>query len=81
MTKKFTKAILAGEPIDLFNYGKHSRDFTYIDDIVEGLCLVLKKPPIVGLAANSPVEQVGLTSPTPYNIFNIGIIIIWPIFK
>ncbi len=40
----FTKKILAGEPIEVFNYGKHRRDFTYIDDIVEGVIRVLDKP-------------------------------------
>ncbi len=42
---KFTRAILAGEPIDVFNYGKHRRDFTYIDDIVEGVIRVLDQSP------------------------------------
>ncbi len=37
----FTRKILAGEPIDVFNYGKHRRDFTYVDDIVEGVVRVL----------------------------------------
>jgi UDP-glucuronate 4-epimerase len=41
----FTKNILAGKPIDVFNYGKHSRDFTYIDDIVEGVIRTLDKIP------------------------------------
>ena len=40
----FARQILAGKPIDLFNYGKHSRDFTYIDDIVEGILRVIDKP-------------------------------------
>ena len=41
---KFTKAILAGEPIQVFNHGRHQRDFTYIDDIVEGVVRVLDQP-------------------------------------
>ena len=41
---KFTKAILAGDPIQVFNYGKHRRDFTYIDDIVEGVICTLDPP-------------------------------------
>ena len=41
----FTKAILAGEPIKVFNHGKHKRSFTYIDDIVEGITRILDKPP------------------------------------
>ena len=44
----FTKAILAGEPIKVFNHGKHKRSFTYIDDIVEGITRILEKPPNVG---------------------------------
>jgi len=39
----FTKKILAGEPIDIFNHGKMKRDFTYIDDIVEGVSRVVKR--------------------------------------
>ena len=52
---KFTKAILANKPIQVFNYGKHRRDFTYIDDLVEGLIRVLDRP-----AAPNPngVEKV-----------------------
>ncbi len=42
--QKFTKAIIAGKPIQLFNYGNHQRDFTYIDDIVEGVIRILDKP-------------------------------------
>jgi UDP-glucuronate 4-epimerase len=43
---KFTKAILAGEPIQVLNLGKHRRDFTYLDDIVEGVIRVLDSPAI-----------------------------------
>ena len=42
---KFTKKILNGDEIEIFNYGKHTRDFTYIDDIVEGISRILIKPP------------------------------------
>lgn len=41
----FTKAILAGEPINIFNNGEMQRDFTYIDDIVEGVARIIKRPP------------------------------------
>lgn len=41
---KFTRAMLAGEKIPVFNYGKHRRDFTYVDDIVEGVIRVLDQP-------------------------------------
>jgi len=68
---KFTKAILAGEPIDVFNYGKHRRDFTYIDDIVEGLVRALDH-----VAEPNP-EWDGqnpdpATSKAPWRIYNIG---------
>lgn len=43
---KFTQAILADKPIQVFNYGKHRRDFTYIDDIVEGVIRVLDQPAV-----------------------------------
>jgi UDP-glucuronate 4-epimerase len=67
----FTRKILAGEPIDVFNYGNHRRDFTYIDDIVEGLVRVLDQP------ARSNEEWQGAnpdpgTSPAPYRLYNIG---------
>lgn len=68
----FTDAIMNGNPIKVFNYGDMKRDFTYIDDIVEGICLVVSKPPIGGLDSDSPVAEFGLTTSTPYKIFNIG---------
>ena len=68
---KFTKAILAGEKIPVFNYGKHRRDFTYVDDIVEGVIRVLDKP------ATSNPNWIGDnpdsgTSTAPWRIYNIG---------
>jgi UDP-glucuronate 4-epimerase len=67
----FTKAILNGEPIDLFNHGKMRRDFTYIDDIVEGVIRVLDRP-----AAPNPKWDGGnpdaATSTAPYRLYNIG---------
>jgi UDP-glucuronate 4-epimerase len=68
---KFTRAILVGEPIDVFNYGRHRRDFTYIDDIVEGVIRVLDRVPAPspdwsGDAPNSA------TSTAPYRLYNIG---------
>lgn len=67
----FTKAILAGEKIDVFNYGKHRRDFTYIDDIVEGVIRTLDHN-----AAPNP-DWSGLqpdpgTSKAPWRVYNIG---------
>ncbi len=67
----FTERILAGKPIDVFNYGKHSRDFTYIDDIVEGIVRVLDK--IAAPSADWTGEQPDPgTSDAPYRIYNIG---------
>jgi UDP-glucuronate 4-epimerase len=67
----FTKAILAGEPIDIFNQGNMVRDFTYIDDIVEGIIRVADKPasPNKAFDANHPDPA---TSSAPYRVFNIG---------
>ncbi|MBK9657696.1 MAG: NAD-dependent epimerase [Rhodanobacteraceae bacterium] len=67
----FTKAILAGEPIKVFNHGHHKRSFTYIDDIVEGIVRTLDQP----AAANPVWNGAAPDSPTslaPYRIFNIG---------
>jgi UDP-glucuronate 4-epimerase len=67
----FTKNILAGQPIDVFNFGHHARDFTYIDDIVEGvvrtLDLVATSDPQWNGAAPDPA-----TSSAPYRLYNIG---------
>jgi len=67
----FTKKILAGEPIDVFNHGKHKRDFTYVDDIVEGVIRTLDK--VASPNANwSSDEPDSATSYAPYKIYNIG---------
>jgi len=68
---KFTKAILAGESIDVFNYGKHRRDFTYIDDIVEGVIRVLDKPAQSNPDWDSLNPDSG-TSLAPWRVYNIG---------
>jgi UDP-glucuronate 4-epimerase len=68
---KFTKAILSGEPIQVFNYGKHRRDFTYIDDIVEGIIRVLDRPALPNLDWNGNKPHPG-TSSAPWRIYNIG---------
>ena len=68
---KFTKAMLADEPIDVYNYGKHRRDFTYIDDIVEGVVRVIDKP----ATANSNWDSDNpdpATSSAPWRVYNIG---------
>jgi UDP-glucuronate 4-epimerase len=54
----FTKAILEGQPIDVYNHGQAKRDFTYIDDIIEGIVRVMGRPP--------------RAEPTPYKLYNIG---------
>jgi UDP-glucuronate 4-epimerase len=68
---KFTKAILAGENISVFNHGKHRRDFTYIDDIVEGVMRVLDQPsqPNPNWSGANPDSG---TSMAPWRIYNIG---------
>lgn len=68
---KFTRAILAGEKISVFNYGKHRRDFTYIDDIVEGVIRVLDKPaqPNESWSGSHPDP---CTSNAPWRIYNLG---------
>jgi UDP-glucuronate 4-epimerase len=68
---KFTKAMLAGEPIEVFNFGKHRRDFTYVDDIVEGVIRVLDRPAQANLDWNSNEPDPG-TSNAPWRIYNIG---------
>jgi len=69
--QKFTRAIVAGEPITVFNYGKHRRDFTYIDDIVEGIIRVLDRPALANPEwdSNNPDPA---TSSAPYRVYNIG---------
>jgi UDP-glucuronate 4-epimerase len=68
---KFTKSILAGEPIQLFNHGKHLRDFTYIDDIVEGIIRVLDHPATPNLEWNS-MHPDPSSSKDPWRVYNIG---------
>lgn len=68
---KFTRAILADEPIQVFNYGKHRRDFTYIDDIVEGVIQVLDRVP-AGNPSWSGARPDAATSLAPYRLYNIG---------
>ncbi|MFZ2959119.1 MAG: NAD-dependent epimerase [Candidatus Ozemobacteraceae bacterium] len=67
----FTKAILAGEPINVYNEGKMRRDFTYIDDIVEGVVRVTDKIPEPNSQWNSDAPDPG-TSLAPYKLYNIG---------
>ncbi len=66
---KFTKSILDGEPIYLNNGGDMARDFTYIDDIVEGIIRIQDKLPLINETAKDDPSQSSLA---PYRIFNIG---------
>lgn len=68
---KFTKAILNDEPIDVYNYGKMKRDFTYVDDIVEGIYRLITKIPTSDENWDSE-EPAPNISFAPYRIFNIG---------
>ncbi len=67
----FTKAILAGEPIDVFNHGRMRRDFTYIDDIVEGVVRVIDQPARPNAEWSGDNPDPG-TSAAPYRVYNIG---------
>ena len=67
----FTRKILAGEPIEVFNHGNHTRDFTYVDDIVEGVIRTLDRPP-AGDASFDPLQPDPGSSAAPYRVYNIG---------
>ena len=67
----FTRRILAGEPIDVYNNGNHARDFTYIDDIVEGVVRTLDRPATPDPTWQSNAPNPG-TSSAPYRLYNIG---------
>lgn len=74
---KFTKAILEDKPIDVYNHGQMQRDFTYIDDIVEGILRVMIKPPqletaIHAVAGIQPSETKVTNAKAPYKLYNIG---------
>ena len=68
---KFTKNILEEKPIEVFNHGKHTRDFTYIDDIVEGVIKTLDNPATINLNWNSNQPDPA-SSKVPWRIYNIG---------
>ena len=67
----FTKAILSNKKIQVFNHGKHRRDFTYIDDIVEGIIRILEAPATCNLKWNSDQPDPG-SSNAPWRVYNIG---------
>ena len=68
---KFTKAILEKEKIQVFNFGNHKRDFTYIDDIIEGVVRVLDKPAQKNFSWDGKNPDPG-SSLAPWRIYNIG---------
>ena len=68
---KFTKSIIKDKPIDVFNYGKHTRDFTFIDDIVEGVVKALDNPATSNTNWNSDLPDPA-SSKAPWCIYNIG---------
>ena len=68
---KFTKAIIDGEPIQVFNCGKHRRDFTYVDDVVEGVIRALDRPAPSNKAWDGDYPDPG-TSRAPWRVYNVG---------
>ena len=68
---KFSKAILSGQPIQIYNNGNHSRDFTYIDDIVRGVTKVLELPPSTNSLYDTHNPSAAFSS-APWRVFNIG---------
>lgn len=68
----FTRAMLANEPIKVFNHGQHRRSFTYIDDIVEGIVRLLDKAPSKNVAWDGHDPDPASSGVAPYRIFNIG---------
>jgi UDP-glucuronate 4-epimerase len=76
----FTKNILAGRPIDVFNYGKHTRGFTYIDDIAEGVIRTLDHVAQPNAAWSGNAADPG-TSFAPYRIYNIGSNVATPLMR
>ena len=69
---KFARAILAGEPIAVYNHGQMSRDFTYIDDIVDNLLAVLDAPPADTAQQPTAASAAPAPTPAPYRVLNIG---------
>jgi len=68
---KFTRNILAGEPIEVYNHGHHRRDFTYVDDIVEGVMRTLDRVPQAD-PGYDPMQPNPGASSAPYRVYNIG---------
>lgn len=68
---RFSRDILEGRPIDLYNYGNHRRDFTYIDDAVHAVVALLDRPPRPGAGLQGDVQDPSV-SPAPYRLYNIS---------
>jgi len=69
---KFAKAILAGEPIDVYNNGEMQRDFTYIDDIAEAVIRICDKPPSINEHWSGDAPDPATSGGAPFRVFNIG---------
>ena len=69
---KFTKAILAGEPIDIYNNGEMWRDFTYVTDLVEGIAGLIDAPPVRPASRADIVDGDSLSPAAPFRVVNIG---------
>ena len=70
---KFTKAILNGDPIDVYNHGEMSRDFTYVDDLVNGMLLLIDAVPEISIKVNEVDHKYQSGSPVaPFRVINIG---------
>jgi UDP-glucuronate 4-epimerase len=67
----FTKSIFEGKPIEVYNNGEMERDFTYVDDIVEGISHMIEFPPVSNTAWN-PESPDPASSSAPYRLYNIG---------
>lgn len=68
---KFTRAMLAGEPIQVYNYGRHTRDFTYVEDIAEGVVRAHDRPAVADPTFD-PMRPDAHTSSAPWRLYNIG---------
>jgi UDP-glucuronate 4-epimerase len=69
---KFTKAILEGEPIDVYNRGEMDRDFTYVDDIATAITLLVDAVPSAPTSAHDSDDDLGLSPAAPFRVVNIG---------
>jgi UDP-glucuronate 4-epimerase len=68
----FTRSILAGDPIKVFNHGRHKRSFTYIDDVVEGVIRTVDMAPVKNSDWNGELPDPASSGVAPYRVYNIG---------